>query len=649
MSAARVSLVVVAIVLTVGALVWKPSLAPTPNGGAMSAVFEDALAALGEETPYFGQSFGAAWGDANGDGYPDLWASGHSPQRLFVNNGDGRFTESAKRLVQPLRYSDRHNAAWADVDNDGDEDLVQLSGAGRGEDEDPNAFYLNEGGHLSDVADRVGLTYPLARARAALWFDLESNGRLDLLMTAAARPEAPPALFRSAADGHFVASPLDFLEASEVALLTSLTEARALHLLTGPPYRLFVHELRDGSLHPVGANLGLPELPGHWVADLLAADLDNDALPELIFVRGTAASDVTQPEPTLLHARLQSHQGRAQRIAFSGGDSILVQPYPRGKHWWGKGKLFIGADAHGPDDLPVRLSADDPRIHGLAKGDAGLFLGYLPDTARWIIELRDPDWNSVNLEVEGGEPFEALTTEGFSTDLRGLSQMIFWNDASGFAGPDTKTLSEGNCLGASTGDFDNDGDIDIYLVCSDYLTNAPNRLLENLGNRRFRLVPGAGGASGGNRGIGESVAAADYDLDGFLDLFVRNGFELPPFGKGGDQLFRNIGNGNHWLQIDLEGSESNRNGIGARVYVTAGGRRQARIADGGVHGRVQDFKRLHFGLGRNSVVDEVRVEWPSGQVTRHRQVDGDKIWVVSETGGIAVRGNREPQPSRKDN
>ena len=61
---------------------------------------------------------------------------------------------------------------------------------------------------------------------------------------------------------------------------------------------------------------------------------------------------------------------------------------------------------------------------------------------------------------------------------------------------------------------------------------------------------------------------ADYDRDGYLDLFVTNGRGAYPFNEGPDQLFRNIGSGNNWLQIDLKGTISNRDGIGARLFAT---------------------------------------------------------------------------------
>lgn len=163
------------------------------------------------------------------------------------------------------------------------------------------------------------------------------------------------------------------------------------------------------------------------------------------------------------------------------------------------------------------------------------------------------------------------------------------------------------------GDFDNDMDIDLYIVVSEQRKNLPNILLENLSNMTFRIVPDAGGAAGTLLGRGDSVAMADYDNDGFLDLLVVNG-DWPKLSRDNApyQLFRNLGNDNTWLQIELEGTTSNRDAIGAQVYVTAGGRTQLREQNGGMHNKSQNHTRIHFGLAQQDRVEELRIRWPSG-------------------------------------
>ena len=160
-------------------------------------------------------------------------------------------------------------------------------------------------------------------------------------------------------------------------------------------------------------------------------------------------------------------------------------------------------------------------------------------------------------------------------------------------------------------DFDNDMDLDLYIVRTDAEANYYNLLYENLGDGTFRKVTGAGGAIGSMLGIGNDVTTADFDLDGFVDLFITNGAKT---SQGPNQLFKNAGNGNRWLEIDLVGTVSNRDGIGARLIARAGGVSQLREKNGGMHRFSQDHSRIHFGLGANPRVDRLTVYWPSGIV-----------------------------------
>ena len=84
------------------------------------------------------------------------------------------------------------------------------------------------------------------------------------------------------------------------------------------------------------------------------------------------------------------------------------------------------------------------------------------------------------------------------------------------------------------------------------------------------------------------------------------------------------------MQIELEGVTSNRDGIGAKVYVTAGGVTQLRQQSGGMHDQVQNDSRLHFGLAENAVVEEVRIEWTSGIVQNIEDVSADRIFQIFE-------------------
>ena len=90
-------------------------------------------------------------------------------------------------------------------------------------------------------------------------------------------------------------------------------------------------------------------------------------------------------------------------------------------------------------------------------------------------------------------------------------------------------------------------------------------------------------------------------------------------------------NSNHWLELDFEGSTSNRDGIGAQILLEAGGIRQVRTQNGGMHSFSQNYQRIHFGLGPNTKVDRLTIRWPSGVVQELREIAADQILKIIET------------------
>ncbi|MBE9044396.1 CRTAC1 family protein [Pleurocapsales cyanobacterium LEGE 10410] len=228
----------------------------------------------------------------------------------------------------------------------------------------------------------------------------------------------------------------------------------------------------------------------------------------------------------------------------------------------------------------------------------------------------------------------------FNNDLTPSPDILLLNDGSRLLDrTDGSGINSVRTAGVSSvaGDFDNDMDVDLYVVTSNAAGNELNVLYENQGDGTFQAVENLGDAWGSNLGIGDTVTTADYNNDGFLDLLVTNGdFPLLLSQNAPYQLLENQGNDNHWLKIDLEGVASNRDGIGAKVYVSAGGITQLRQQSGGMHDRVQNDSRLHFGLAENTIVDEIRIEWPSGIVQNVEDVSVDRIFNIVEPDLLSV-------------
>ncbi len=192
----------------------------------------------------------------------------------------------------------------------------------------------------------------------------------------------------------------------------------------------------------------------------------------------------------------------------------------------------------------------------------------------------------------------------------GFSPTVF--DAMGDTGPGSDVVWL---------DHDLDGNLDLFIARD----GAPNLLLENTG------VAGSGrfiNRTGPFSVIADSsvsVACADYDDDGDLDLYVVN--------KGTpNRLYRNdVTNGNHWLTVTLEGAESVASGVGAKVRVVAGGQALIREAFGPASVLVDGGRTVHFGLGSATTIDTLTVHWPSGTVVEQTSVTVDQRLILSET------------------
>lgn len=130
---------------------------------------------------------------------------------------------------------------------------------------------------------------------------------------------------------------------------------------------------------------------------------------------------------------------------------------------------------------------------------------------------------------------------------------------------------------------------------------------------------------------GRGAAWADYNEDGFLDLFVTNGEDNTDYVDGPQFLYRNATNANRWLKIKLVGTASSRQGLGARVTVKVGQTSQYREMNGAQgHYLSQGATPLHFGLGEATVLDQVIVKWPKGQTQTLRNVPTNQELVVTE-------------------
>jgi hypothetical protein len=186
--------------------------------------------------------------------------------------------------------------------------------------------------------------------------------------------------------------------------------------------------------------------------------------------------------------------------------------------------------------------------------------------------------------------------------------------------------------GLTTGDFDNDGYIDLFIA--DPRVNG-NVFFHNNGNGTFTNIAAEANL---RNGLNYWCApAADYDHDGYLDLYLcRNGFDTsPPFNA---TLYRNTGGSNHWLHIKLVGGmpqsgKSNRSAIGARVYAYTEDKMQMRQVLGGTSFAMNSLD-VELGLAQYEKVDSLYIYWPCGDTLRVYNIPADTLITIEEYNGF---------------
>jgi enediyne biosynthesis protein E4 len=195
-------------------------------------------------------------------------------------------------------------------------------------------------------------------------------------------------------------------------------------------------------------------------------------------------------------------------------------------------------------------------------------------------------------------------------------------------------------------DYDNDGWPDIlqlngamldnvHLYHSEVSYKEPLLMFRNLGKGQFEKIPdGALGADFSIPVAGRGIATADFNNDGAPDIAVNSRGDYPLLLRN-DQPHDSTGN--HWLEILLIGTKSNRDGIGASLKLTAGGETHVEQAKGGMSYMSASDPRIHFGLGKRGKIDALEITWPSGAVDRLKDVPVDKIIAVKEGAGIVPR------------
>jgi hypothetical protein len=229
----------------------------------------------------------------------------------------------------------------------------------------------------------------------------------------------------------------------------------------------------------------------------------------------------------------------------------------------------------------------------------------------------------------------------YISDFQLASDHVWHNDGKGFfeetsdlvgiTAPTRHVLS----FGGGFIDFDNDGWLDLFIanghvyegvekVFPDTTYKQINSLFRNNGAGKFVEVTRQAGDGFTIPHAGRGAAFADFDNDGNMDIVVANN------GDPALLLHNGGGTGNHFVNFKLVGRKSNRDAMGARLQLKAGGLSQIREIAGGGSYLSQSDLRAHFGLGRNRMADSLEITWPSGLRQRFHNIAADRFYRIEE-------------------
>ena len=187
-------------------------------------------------------------------------------------------------------------------------------------------------------------------------------------------------------------------------------------------------------------------------------------------------------------------------------------------------------------------------------------------------------------------------------------------------------------------DYDNDGWPDIVQANGAMVDNVrlyhslvsyeePLLMFHNLGHGQFEKSSDSLGPDFIRPVVGRGLATADFLNNGQVGFAVNCRGDYP-------ELMQNEGTSNHWLEVLLIGTKSNRDGIGASLKLTSEGVIQVDQAKGGTSYMSASDPRIHFGLGKRTKIESLQITWPSGQVDKLANVPIDTIIAVKEGTGI---------------
>ncbi len=303
----------------------------------------------------------------------------------------------------------------------------------------------------------------------------------------------------------------------------------------------------------------------------------------------------------------------------------------------GKGLGLVAGDFSG-DGWPDVYVANDstPNYLLLNMGD-----GTFEESAVWMGASHNEDgMTEAGMGVDAGDINGDGHLDVFVSNLSNESNALYRGGEQGFSHESRSAgIFAGSLLPLGFGvdfmDVDNDADLDIVVANGHVIDNIAllddaqsakqaAQVFLNDGGGNFKEMPAADVGDIAVPGTGRGIISLDYDNDGRRDLLIT-------YNNEPARLFRNTGqSANAWIGFDLQGRAGNRDAVGARISVEAGGKTVTDEKKAGSGYQTSGDPRMHFGLGEAQVAEKVTVAWPSGRRQVFENLPGGRYHRLTE-------------------
>jgi len=571
---------------------------------------------------------GPTIGDIDNDGDYDLVLNNHndSPSKLYWNDGDETFTV----LVPDLALWDQmdlHGAAAGDYDNDGDLDLLMTIGGGNGANPVPPILYRNDDGVLARVEIAAGILSS-ARGRSPRWADLDLDGDLDLMLINAAGINggggAQHVFYENNGDATFQVKSIPGLEnaSGEKLLITDFNNDCIDDAVILSPLSLWQGN-GDFTFTDV-SSAWLGGLAGNYgTTGAVDIDIDNDGDLDLYLAKGEYYFVVADnnaadffPLDKKLDLRTSGSQGTLPFEVTATSSIKLTQLDKLTRNAYNGGlPIFLGTA-----QTSHTLAYEDSLVitQAMANGfpssrtNNGVYIGHVGGGVWKVETVRNTDiyW-SIDFTLEDVDSF---TPDGWVPNNRNVQDLLLENNNGTFTDVSTSwnIPKGGNHWGVTKGDFNNDTYEDLYVYRYGYIKDrSSDYMLLNNGSGSFDITTSHGASNVGAENHGDMGQAIDFNNDGKVDIF-----------SGDDEyglwhMYKNTHvNSNNYISVNVGYSPTTSvDAISAVVTViTPTNTFKKRVGSAGETHSQSLLNIIHFGLAADTQVDSIITKWRDGSM-----------------------------------